>query len=276
MKTSWICATCGTQHEPSEAPPSECAICTDPRQFVGLDGQQWTTLAQLRDNHHNEFVEEEAGVLSFHTVPDFAIGQRAFLIRTSAGNVLWDCISLLDTETERRIRELGGIHQIAISHPHYYTTMAEWSRAFGHAPVYLHAADRRWVLRSGSNVRFWYGDKLELAPGLTLIHTPGHFDGFQVLHWRDGAVAKGALFCGDQPQVCMDRRWVSFMYSYPNLIPLAPLQVEAIVRTLAAFPFDRIYGAFPKRTVFHSARERLHASAERYLAAIHSPQGADQ
>ena len=29
------------------------------------------------------------------------------------------------------MNELGGIAAIAISHPHYYTSMVEWSRAFG-------------------------------------------------------------------------------------------------------------------------------------------------
>jgi hypothetical protein len=264
----WICVTCGTQYPRAELPPASCPICTDSRQFVGFDGQQWTTLAQLRAEYSNKFEEEEPGVHSFHTNPTFGIGQRAFLIQTSNGNILWDCLALLDASTEQTIRQLGGIAHIAISHPHYYTTMLEWSQTFGDAPIYLHSADRRWVTHSSDLIRFWSGDILEIAPGLTLLHTPGHFDGFQVLHWRDGASGKGALFCGDQPQVCMDRRWVSFMYSYPNLIPLRIGQVDKIVQTLTAWQFDRVYGAFPKRTVMNEAHSRLHASADRYRRAL--------
>src|SRR5207244_6965901 len=107
---------------------------------------------------------------------------------------------------------------IAISHPHYYSTMVEWSRAFGDAPIYLHEDDRQWVMRHGGNVRFWSGSTLELCEGVTLVNCRGHFDGYQVLHWAAG---KGVLLAGDQPQVAMDRSWVSFLYSYPNMIPLS-------------------------------------------------------
>ncbi|MBV8769958.1 MAG: MBL fold metallo-hydrolase, partial [Hyphomicrobiales bacterium] len=41
---AFICVTCGTQFSPTEAPPSLCPICTDDRQFVGWEGQAWTTL----------------------------------------------------------------------------------------------------------------------------------------------------------------------------------------------------------------------------------------
>src|SRR5216683_917215 len=64
------------------------------------------------------------------TVPTFAIGQRAFLIRTPVGNVLWDCLSFLDDSTTEIIRGLGGIMAVAVSHPHFYSAMASWGRAF--------------------------------------------------------------------------------------------------------------------------------------------------
>jgi glyoxylase-like metal-dependent hydrolase (beta-lactamase superfamily II) len=78
--------------------------------------------------------------------PSFGIGQRALLVRTPYGNVLWDCISLIDDAIVDIVNALGGLTAIAISHPHYYTTMVEWSAAFGGIPVYLHAADRRWIM----------------------------------------------------------------------------------------------------------------------------------
>jgi hypothetical protein len=265
---AYICVACGTQYPPSAEPPARCAICLDPRQFIGLDGQQWITLEQLRQGHGNVFLTEEPGVHSIFTEPAFGIGERAFLIRTPAGNVLWDCIALIDQPSIDAIRRMGGIDAIAISHPHYYTSMIEWSAAFSNAPIHIHASDQAWVMRPQENVRFWLGETLNMLDGLTLIHTPGHFDGFQMLHWRDGAGGKGALFSADQPQVCMDPRWLSFMYSYPNLIPLDPESVQNIVRILEPWSFDRIYGAFPKRTVASEAKARLHASVQRYLKAI--------
>ncbi len=236
--------------------------------FVGLDGQQWTTLQQLRLTHRNRIQEEEPGLRSIFTEPSFAIGERALLLQTPKGNVLWDCISLNDEATIDAIRNLGGIAAIAISHPHYYTTMIDWSLAFNNAPIYLHSSDRDWVARPHENVRFWSGESKRLLDEVVLIHTPGHFDGYQVLHWPAGADGRGALLCGDQPQVCMDLRWVSFMYSYPNYIPLGKQAVKEIVRRLDAYEFDRIYGAFPRRTVSRDAKQVVKHSAERYLNAM--------
>ena len=264
----YLCITCGTQYPASSNPPASCTICADSRQYVSLDGQQWTTLSDLRRNHSNRIQLEEPGLHSIHTEPGFAISQRAFLIQTSDGNILWDCISLLDDSTVAAINKLGGITAIAISHPHYYTTMIEWSLAFNNAPILLHEADRQWIMRPHANIQFWSGDSKALLRDATLVHTPGHFDGYQVLHWSSGAAGKGVLFSGDQPQVVMDPNWLSFMYSYPNFIPLGPRAVKDIVRRLDGYEFDRIYGAFPKRTVPSNAKTVLQRSAERYLRAI--------
>jgi len=267
-----ICVTCGTQFAPSAQAPAECPIiCLDPRQYVGFDGQQWTTLDRLRAGHSNVIEHEEPGLSSIRTEPSFGIGERAFLLQTPQGNVLWDCVALLNQPTVEAISRLGGIAAIAISHPHYYTTMVEWSVSFDNAPIYLHAADRDWVMRPHANIRFWQGNSLKLLDDLVLVHTPGHFDGFQVLHWPAGADGKGVLLAGDQPQVCMDRRWLSFLYSYPNYLPLGILAVENIGRTLELYDFDRIYGAFPafpRRTVRSDAKETLKRSLERYAKAV--------
>jgi len=127
--TEWLCVTCGTQYPSAVNTPSGCPICLDSRQYVGLNGQQWTTLDELHKTHKNEITEEEEpGKFSIYTKPSFAIGQRAFLVKTAEGNLLWDCVSLLDEKTQAKIRRLGGISAIAISHPHFYTTMVEWSR----------------------------------------------------------------------------------------------------------------------------------------------------
>ena len=145
--TAFICTACGTQYPPSEAPPDACPVCVDERQFVPASGQSWTTLERLRKTHSNKFRELAPGLMTIETTPAFGINQRAILARTPAGNVLWDCIALIDGATIDLIKGLGGVTAIAISHPHYYTTMVEWSRALGGVPIHLHAADREWVMR---------------------------------------------------------------------------------------------------------------------------------
>ncbi len=269
--TAFICETCATQFPESARAPDRCPICEDERQYVGPDGQKWTTLEAIRGTHRNTIREEEPGLYSISTEPRLGIGQRAFLIRSDAGNTLWDCVGLIDGPTVARVRELGGIARIAISHPHYYTTMIEWSRAFGDAPIHIHEAEGPWVMRPDPAVRFWSGERLDLGAGLALIRTGGHFEGYQVLHWPGGAGGKGALMAGDQPQICMDSRQVSFMYSYPNYIPLNAPAIRRIRACLDPLPFDRLYGAFflrGKGVIPAGAKATVERSADRYLRAI--------
>jgi hypothetical protein len=264
----YLCVTCGIQFKESEGPPAHCPICEDERQYIGWEGQRWTTLDDMQGKFKNTIKEEEPGLYSIHTSPKIGIGQRALVVRTPKGNVLWDCVPLLDEATVTAVKVLGGLAAVAVSHPHYYTSMVEWSHAFGKVPIHLHKADEKHVMRPDPVIQFWEGDTKELFGGLKLINTGGHFDGFQVLHWPDGAGGKGVLLSGDQPQVCQDRRWVSFMYSYPNLIPLPASAIRRIAAALKPLAFDRLYGAFPGLTVAADARGAVERSAARYLRAI--------
>ena len=270
--TAFICTACGTEFPASTDPPAVCPICTEERQFLPAAGQRWSTLEDLAGDHSNTFRQHEPGVLSITTAPAFAIGQRAFLVLSERGNVLWDCLALLDDATVTLIDGLGGVAAIAISHPHFYTAMNRWAEAFD-APVYLHAADRQWVMTSGERLVFWKEDRREILPGMSLIRCGGHFPGGTVLHWENGAEGRGVLFSGDILQVLPDRRHVSFMRSYPNLIPLSAAVVERIVSPLASCRFERIYGAFADREILRDGEAAVRRSAERYIRAVsgHGP-----
>lgn len=270
---AYICQTCGVQYAPvaedPESPPERCPICEDERQYVGPNGQVWTTRQKLVDEgRRNLLTEVEPGLVTINTRPAFAIGQQGHLIQTPVGNLLWETISLCDDETVAAIRARGGISAIAISHPHFYAAMVELSEAFGGVPIWLHAADRSWVMRSSPAIRFWEGETAEPIPGagLTLIRVGGHFPGSTTLLWPDGAQGRGALFSGDMPQVAADPRWVSFLYSYPNMIPLAPREVRRVARVLADHRFDRIYGSWTTKIVRADGNAVVARSAERYLA----------
>ena len=268
---TFICTTCGTQYAESIEPPQHCPICEDERQFVNWNGQEWTTLAQLQRSHHNVLREQGERITGIGSEPKFAIGQRALLVQTGEGNLLWDCISLIDEATVEAVRPLGGISAIAISYPQYYSSMVDWSERFGNAPIYLHAADREWVMRHRPNIQFWDGDRQDLFGGLTLIRCGGHFEGGTVLHWADGEGGEGALLTGDIIQVVQDRRFVSFMRSFPNYIPLSASAVERIVKSVEPFPFKRIYGAWWDATVSEDGHSAVKRSAARYLQAVARP-----
>jgi hypothetical protein len=258
-----ICETCGTQYPPSAAPPPRCPICEDERQYVGHGGQRWTTMDALAARHRNRVEPLERGLLGVVTEPKFAIGERALL----TGGVLWDCVTLLDDATAEAVEAAGGIHTIAISHPHYYTAMGSWAERFG-ARILLHAADREHVVHPGPRIEFWEGDRLPIAPDLELVRLGGHFAGGTVCLWRAGAEGRGALLSGDIVQVVADANWASFMWSYPNYVPLPGHEVARMRAVLETLEFDRVYGAFPPGIMDPDAKAKVLRSADRYLAAL--------
>ncbi|MFB2563093.1 MBL fold metallo-hydrolase [Rhizobium sp. IMFF44] len=265
--TNFICITCGTQFGEGDGSPPACPICEDERQFVPQSGQEWSDMASLGQEHEVIWNEEAEGVHSLQISPHFGIGQRAFLIEGRDGNVLWDCLSLIDEASKGRIAAMGGLSAIAISHPHFYSSMTEWSAACGGVPIHIHANDGEWVQRRSALLRPWTGETLSIGQA-TMIRCGGHFDGSCVLHcpWLEGG--RGALFVGDTMQVTMDRRFVSFMRSYPNLIPLDAKAVTAISEAVRSYRFEAIYGAFPGRTVESDGNGVVERSAQRYIKAI--------
>ncbi|WP_104160093.1 MBL fold metallo-hydrolase [Arthrobacter sp. ZGTC212] len=258
-----LCVTCGTQYG---AERRDCPICDDERQYVLLTGQAWTTFERLRGSPHRGTIHAQGpGVLGIGCEPSFAIGQRTLLIKASSGNVLWDCQAYLDDGLAALIRAEGGISAIAVSHPHFYTTMVEWAHEFD-APVYLHNADRQWVGRPDPALEFWSGDSLALAGDLTLYRAGIHFPGGTVLHWSGDPAGGGALFSSDIINVIPDRTHVSFLYSYPNQIPERPEVVEDAAARLEPLRYDRLYGGWWDRIIPHGADRIVQESARRYLA----------
>src|ERR1700712_2951373 len=114
-----ICTTCGTKFPQEAAVPELCPICNDDRQFINLSGQSWTSSEVLQKDHTVKINKISERLYYLTIKPDFAIGQRAFLLLSPGGNILWDCIPLLDEATKTFIREQGGLKAIAFSHPHF-------------------------------------------------------------------------------------------------------------------------------------------------------------
>ena len=123
-------------------------------------------------------------------------------------------------------------------------------------------------MRPDPVLKLWDGDTLSIADGLTLIRCGGHFAGGTVLHWAAGAGGRGALLAGDIVQVIPDRNHVTFMRSYPNMVPLSAAAVARIDAMLEPFHFDVIHGAWFDRSVVHDAKDAVRRSIRRYIAAI--------
>ncbi len=262
---SWICGTCGVEHPDSERPPAHtCRICADERQYVPETGQVWTTLDTLaEDGHHLVHKQLEPDIHRLNREPEFGIGQWTYLVRTPAGNLIWDPPNHVDQQLVDKIVELGGAAVIVASHPHMYGAQVALSHRLGHVPVLVHAVDREWVQREDPVIREWSGEE-EVLPGVTLVEAGGHFPGAAVAHVASGAEGRGVLLVGDTMVPVRAAGWVTFMRSYPNQIPLSARLVRAIVDRLEPYEFDRVY-SLSGRTVLADAKNAVRRSARRYV-----------
>jgi hypothetical protein len=260
----WICAACGNHYPQAASPPAACVVCSDERQWVPPTGQRWTTLAELgAAGHRAEVRELEPGLLGIGTEPPFGIGQRALLVRTAEGNLLWDLPGFVDERAFQAVSDAGGLRAVSASHPHFYGAIVEWSHAFD-AEVLLAGADAAWLTRPDPAVRTWSG-VLPLLPGVTLVQCGGHFAGSAVVHWADGAGGAGVLLSGDTIFVTPGEDRVSFVGSAPNRLPLSERAVRGVVEAVRPYRFDRIYGGWWGPVLRSDAHRVLERSAERYV-----------
>lgn len=263
-----ICKTCGTRYADSIMDEKRCPVCLDDRQYLKEYGQQWISYKNLKKTHTVKISKLREDIYALTTHPSFAIGQRALLITSPNGNVLWDCIPLLDEASAAFIKSKGGLNAIVISHPHYYSLMAEWAEAF-QCPVYLHEKDRKWVMDESDRFRFWNHEQFELLPGISVIHLGGHFPGSSILHFS-APNEKVALLVGDTLYLSRNKKHLSVMYSYPNVIPLYEEELFAILQKVNKLWFDSLYGAFAWQTIHTGAKNILKNSMDTY-SKIYKP-----
>lgn len=267
-----VCATCGN-HYPDGPAPDLCAICADERQWVPPSGQRWTTLTELAAAGHRSRVREvERGLIGIGVDPPFAIGQRALLVQTAEGNLLWDPPGFLDEAAIQTVRDLGGLRAVSASHPHFYGAMVEWTHAFG-AEILLPEVDSHWLGRPDPAVRFW-GGSLPVLPDVTLIQCGGHFPGSAVVHWGGGADGSGALLTGDTIFVTPGEDRLTFVWSAPNRLPLSEAAVRHLVDAVRPYVFERIYGGWWEPVLRRDGRRVLEASAERYIQCLRGEMAA--
>ncbi|KAJ5887790.1 hypothetical protein N7495_007831 [Penicillium taxi] len=188
----------------------------------------------------------------------FAIGQRAFFLKTPHQNILWDLIAFLDDDTVEKIQALGGLSAMVISHPHYYTTYVTWARTFK-CPVYVSPEDTEWMSRMDATdvKRELITETTKLiVPGLTAIKCGGHFPGSLVLHWAE---YQGMLFIADtivtvpsglnpSPRLPSQSTY-TFMWSIPNMIPMPADDIYLIWKAIRPYKFRKTFGAFNGLTV---------------------------
>lgn len=254
-----ICNACGTQYNIDEIKDNHCTICDDDRQYIPENGQTWTNHDELLNTRSVQIKCIHSNLYELTILPSFAIGQRAFLILSKSGNILWDCIPLLDESTIAFIKSKGGLKAIAISHPHYYSNMLTWASTFN-CPVYIHKKDKEWTPKSDT-INLWIGEKMNLWDGIKIINIGGHFPGACILYVPFFSENK-TVFCGDSLFISRSKRHIAIMYSYPNQIPLPISEIQRIRHLLKKCQFDTLYGAFSFQNLTSNVKIILETSMD--------------
>lgn len=264
------CCACGTQYPADKPIPQLCPICSDDRQYFVDEGQSWTNTIELLTDHKTTIKELNPSLYELRVTPQFALGQRALLLLSPGGNILWDCVPVLDQAAIDFIRSKGGIKAIAFSHPHFYSNINQWAETFD-ALVYIHRNDEQWVFNRGKNIRFWAGESKPLWDGISIENIGGHFPGSSVL--RVPALSEqGSLFTGDTLYVSKNKKHIAMMYSYPNYIPLRIDELSRVINRVNRLSFDAIYGGFEWQNMFTDAKNIFTASIARYPVAAETMQ----
>jgi hypothetical protein len=263
---NWLCTACAVEYPDADDPPDRCPICEDERQYVPASGQGWTTLEHLsRVGGRVVLRELEPNLIGITAEPKVGIGQTSLLLRTPKGNLLWDPIGFVDEVGADLVSELGGADFVVASHPHMYGAQLSWAE-FLDAKVLVAEADHGWLQRDGARIETFSGER-ELLPGVTLRTVGGHFPGSAVVHWVQGADGRGVVLAGDTVFPGPSGRWVSFLRSYPNQLPLSAAVVARVSTTITERQFDRMYGNFAN-AIASDARQVVSRSAERYIAWV--------
>tara|TARA_R110002074_G_scaffold21547_1_gene66809 strand:+ start:4543 stop:5469 length:927 start_codon:yes stop_codon:yes gene_type:complete len=261
-----ICKTCGTRYAKHLFHKDKCSICLDERQYVKSYGQQWVSYNELAENHSVKIKKLNIDLYELKVLPEFAIAQRAFYIKSKHGNILWDCIPFIDQPTVDFIKNNGGLSAIVISHPHYYSLMNEWAKAFD-CPIYLQQKDEEWIMDNKTSIKFWNDETKKLNQDFTIHRIGGHFAGSSVLETNLSSFNK-SLFVGDTLYLSRDKKHLSVMFSYPNVIPLSHQETKKVFDKIKEIEFDSLFGAFSYQTLESDAHKVFEKSFNFYKNLI--------
>ena len=237
--TPYLCTNCGFWQR-HFAVPTTCPICTDFRHTPPDDGFCFWVLEMVQRETRTVWTGEDNGVVTFSTAPRIGIGPNGYLIRHPAGNVFFDGTAYYSPDALELIASLGGIRWLSASHPHAYGALWQLQERF--APtVIIQVQDLPWT--SAFNTSWPFDERLELAPGLTLLHTGGHFAGHSALYWAD----RKTLFAGDMLKFhAQDHllNGISTHKGFNRKIPMSHAEVRRYAEVVRDLDFDQVYTSF--------------------------------
>ncbi|MDH6229102.1 MBL fold metallo-hydrolase [Streptomyces sp. MJP52] len=238
--TMYACAHCGHWQRWFTVPPA-CPVCCDVRNALPEDGwdipDEKTVGALLDARWHRP----APGVTGFRTLPSFGLGPTGWLIEAEGGNVAWEAAPYYPPDALAEIERLGGVTRLGASHVHGYGALWQLQERFDPPVVAVGVQDLTWT--KAFRVTWPVDERLELAPGLTVHRTGGHFPGHCVLHDERRKI----LFCGDALKVDLDGtvpRALSCHKAYHARVPLSHDEVRHYRSVIGALDFEAVATPF--------------------------------
>lgn len=239
MMTAFVCTNCGYwQRVPGR--PAACAVCLDFRHSPPEGGFRFLSSGEAEETVDCRWSEDANGVTTFHAEPGLGIGPKGYLIRLAGGNLLFENTPWWSEAALKFLELQGGVRWVSASHPHAYGALWRVQERF-RPEVIVQVEDLPWTRMFAVSLPF--DDRLEIAPGVTMLHTGGHFAGHAVLHWAE----RGILFAGDMLKFHFDSGAVSGISTHKAFLPRTPMthaeirRYRAVVEPLA---FTQTYTTF--------------------------------
>ncbi|GGE93067.1 MBL fold metallo-hydrolase [Sphingomonas prati] len=238
--TMFACANCGFWQR--HFSPPDCPVCTDVRNDLPEDGWRFLHEADVAATHDGAAREVAPGLWAFSTTPALGLAGTGWLIVREGGNIAFEAAPYYSEAMLEKIAELGGIAFLAASHAHGYGALFQLQHRFDPAVVAIQKDDLR--MTKGFRVTVPYDDVLELAPGYTLHHVGGHYEGQACLHDAPGR----RLFCGDMFKIDQDADGrstaISSHKAFHKDIPLTHAELAQYRAAIAPLEFDAVLTPF--------------------------------
>ena len=238
---SYSCGNCGHWQRWFATPPS-CPVCTDVRNALPEGGWDFSADAEVALGREARWAQVAPGVTGYWCEPQVGLGTTGWVIETDAGLVGWEGAGYYPPEALADLRARGGLVALGASHVHGYGALWQLQDELDPPVLAIGVDDLAWT--KAFRVTWPTDDRHELAPGLVMHRSGGHFPGHTVLHDE----RRGILFVGDLIKVDLDGDvpvGLSCHKAYHAQIPLSHAEVrqaralvERLEFTAVATPFE--------------------------------------
>jgi hypothetical protein len=240
----YSCANCGHWQRWFAEPPF-CPVCTDVRNALPDDGWVWITPDDLADREAR-WAEVAPGVRGYWVEPQVGLGTTGWVIETDDGPVGWEGAGFYPPAALAELRRRGGLVALGASHVHGYGALWQLQDELAPPVLAIGVADLQWT--KAFRVTWPTDDRHELAPGLVMHRSGGHFPGHSVLHDE----RRGILFVGDLLKVDLARGadgrgtpvGLSCHKAFHAQIPLSHAEVREARALVERLEFDAVATPF--------------------------------